>query len=521
MESTGTPTDHPVTQAEIDRLREAVLVTRPTLREIIEKRGHKTLYEYAREYSDVNLNPAITERQGECISTIRRHVTEQLGPIVGDGVAKQLEKYYFVSTADHHGPICHSFFLNSNLVTSITCLEQQDPVLKYVIAFSCANVSFSNHTYPRGLLFNTYVNGKIQTQQLGFFPNSSSVRQARVFNYRAYTRDDVDKVKRRLQELVAEGSVTEAIADRVETLLQNIYLREDILACTTYSEQITKSNYHLWNAMFDAIEKKGPHLLYIELEAIVMQLLLDHHMKKSTTLHRILFDSAYGNAFVRIFNNIEGGFSVENGWGTYLFWGLPKDAKYPKKMRKVGQTLVSDDGSYTVPLTPEGIGQALRQKEVFPSTQLSLLVLSLYYGMKCLGGFCQVNYLTYMKEVYKNMLQELGDTESALACERVQTKELGEDLTIAFLGGPHGSRALATSLDVILYGTPETWQTLVDETREIRLAEALNPMMPDFYPVMYKEVDRDPVLSKIKAEDIMKATGLDQKVRICATIPET
>lgn len=497
-------------------LRDAVLLKRPVLKEIMEKRGHKTLFQYAGEYIDVNLNDHVRARQAECVGTFRNEVASRLGDEIANEASEQLARYYFVSTADHHGPLCHPFFLNSHLVSSITCSDQDQKNWKYIIALSCANVSFANSSFPRGLLFHGRGEaGAGKIQQVGFFPNSSAVRQARVFGYRGYNRDDANKVLSRLDELKNSGELASEHHTKLKEIVNDIYLRPDILATESYSDQITKTNFLLWRRLFQALGSPGRDLLYIELESMVTNLLLDHHINKNTTLHRILFKSEYRESFLRHFDNIEGGFSLLKGWGTYLFWALPPGSKYCKRVHHDNGYLVTDDGSYRLEMTPENIAAALVAKEIFPSTQLSLLVLSLYYGLKCLGGFCQVNYLTYMKDAYTAMLTEQGDLESIAACESVQTKELGEDLCIAFLGSPNGAQELATTLDLILYGNPESWNYLLSQVKQINLTEALMPMMPEFHRIMYLETERDQLLSSITPDHVMEHLGLKEKIKPC------
>jgi len=116
------------------------------------------------------------------------------------------------------------------------------------------------------------------------------------------------------------------------------------------------------------------------------------------------------------------------------------------------------------------------------------------------------------------LLVDLGEADEAKALEKVQTKELGEDLTIAFL--EHGERkiALATGLDLVIYGKPDAWKILKNQARNITIAEALDPMMPEFYRVMYGTKERDEQLMAITAEQILKHTGLSQKIEACAIL---
>lgn len=517
--SAGTDVTKNSLSERFNGLREAVLQKRPVLRDILEKRGSKNIFDYALDFLDVNTNATVEKRQDEFISVFSHVAREKLGNDVACSVAEQLKKYYFVSTADHHGPICHPYFINSNLVSSIMCSEKCDSALKDVIVLSCANVSLANSTFPRGILFNSYAQGKMVTRQLGFFPNNSSVRYSRVYHQRPYTLSDVERMRKQLKDWQLSGEIKVEEAAGVERILETVYMHEEVLSCQSYSDQITKTNLLLWRKVLNHNHVgNAPDLLYIELEAVVISLLIKHHLFSNTAIHRILFEPACQEEFTVYFEGIEGGFSNQNGWGTWLFWALPHGEKYCKRLVRRGQVLVSEDGTYAVQLTPESLKEAFERKEIFPSTQLSLIVLALYYGLKCLGGFCQVNYLTVMKEKYLQMMTNWGDRESIEACVRLQTKELGEDLTIAFLGGAHGELSLATSLDLILYGNEATWPCLVSETRKITFDEALSTMMPEFYRVMYPEIKRDSDLVSITAGDIARLIGLDKKIKACAYI---
>ena len=126
----------PADDDPLNQLLEAVLSKRPILRELMQKHGQKTLAEYASLYIDVNLNPPIKQRQDELISTIRDDVSTRMGEKIGQGVARQLEKYYFVSTSDHHGPIVDTSFSNANLLAGVSHAAHEDPDLEYIIALA-------------------------------------------------------------------------------------------------------------------------------------------------------------------------------------------------------------------------------------------------------------------------------------------------------------------------------------------------------------------------------------------------
>ena len=129
-----------------------------------------------------------------------------------------------------------------------------------------------------------------------------------------------------------------------------------------------------------------------------------------------------------------------------------------------------------------------------------------------------MNYLTHMKNAYIKMQVDLGNYRSIEVCARAQTKEMGGDYTIAFLGGPNGEMVPATGMDLILYGNKDTFKILTEESKQITLEEGVNPLMPEFYRIVYPESERDPELLGITAEDITRLTGLDQKIKACAEI---
>lgn len=509
-------TNDKVLKENFDKLKEKVLVKRPVLAEILRKRGDKNLFEYASYYLDVNLNDPIRKRQGQFIDTFKSLIEKRLGSEIAEKAAKQMEKYYFVSTTDHHGPITHPFFINSNLVTAMTYMESGDPLLSTLIVLSCANVSLNNSTYPRGVLYTSFAKGKAETQRINFFP--ASLRLCSVYGLRPYNKEEFERARKSVTEKVKLGEVKQEEADKVLEILDEVYGSEDVLNCKSYSEQITKSNEMLWQKFFEKSGVKLPHLIYFDQEEVAAELLIKHHVMEHTIITHFLFDPTYDELLMKYFDGLEGGFNTAKKAGTYLFWALPKDSKYRIQLWKEGNFLVSEDGTYKLELTPENLKRALEEKEILPSMLLTFIVISFYYGVKCLGGFCQVNYLTAMKNAYIKLHADRENYRSIELCSRVQTKELCEDLTVAFMEGPDRDISMATGLDLILYGDKNTWETLKQESRRITLNEAIGPMMPDFYRVMYPDTEREADLMSLNDKDITRVTGLDKKIEPFAKI---
>jgi hypothetical protein len=198
---------------------------------------------------------------------------------------------------------------------------------------------------------------------------------------------------------------------------------------------------------------------------------------------------------------------------------LPEGKKYREQLWKEGNFLVTEDKKYRVELTPEALKKAIEAREIIPSTMLNYITLSFYYGLKCLGGFSQVNYLTFMKNAYIKMQADRGNYRSIEVCARAQTKELVGDVNAAFLRTPRGELLPATGIDLILYGHKDSWSSFIKQSKTITVEEALNPMMPELYKIIYSEGERDSELLALTAEDITRHTQLREKIEACIAFP--
>jgi len=497
------------------QLKEQVLVKRPILRSIIEKKGNKPLLEYAKEYVDVNLSPTIPHRQRELFWIMQEVIEERFGKDVAASVLKQLERYYFVSTADHTGPVTHPFFVNSNLLTAASQMEHSDPVLQNIVVLSCANISVDNHTLPRGLLYHT-AQKEAPMRRTCFY--SSNTRPPAVYTLPAYQPAQIEKIYKTLESDRAKGDILDAEYEKIRALFEEIYDKPELFACGSYTEQISRTNFQLWKKFFAASNVTLPNLIYLELEDIVVRLITNYHLYHDTIINHVLFDPKYEPYINDYFEGIFGSFSRAEAEGTYLFWALPPGSRYNMQLWRKGNYLVSQDESYKIELNPEVIRDAMARKELIPSLLLDFMVVSFYYGLKCLGGFNQVNYLTLMKNAYIKMNVDLGNYRSVEICARAQTKEMCDGPTVAFLGHDKDKMTLATGLDLILHGNKDSWSTYVDVCKKTTVGEALNPLMPEIYRISYDKAEWREDLLSITEKDINQLTGLDHKIVPCVTI---
>lgn len=503
----------------MEKIKTAIWEKRPILGEIMQKHGGKILSQYSEDFMDVNPAPGLDHRKPELISMVEELVTGRLGPEVGKGVARQLTKLPLVSTADHHSINQHPFFLNAEIISGIPLYEHPDPEINYMIAFSFASVSVNNLSgFARGLLFNGGINGSSNLIKLPIL--ADKYKMSVVYGCKPYTREDLTKAENEIQKKERAGLLAAGKSEKILATMEELLGSEDVLHASNFCSQLTRINYRYWPKLFHdpkghtgVQSHKVPDLIYLDIETLVTQTLLRHHLSKSgSLLHRVLFDPALRPLLLKHFEGIPGAFSASGDWGTFLFWGFDEKGHRVRLLLKEGR-LVSRDGVVDIELTPDAIGEALRSKKMLPSMLMSYLVVSLYYGMKCLGGFCQVHDLTLCKEAWRKLLLEIGETSEAEAVIPVQTKELGGDgLVLAYLKTATGGAVPANGFDMILDEGDTSFDHYVALSKRVTLSEMMAPMLPEMYTVLYSEQQRDLELLSITPEQIFEATGLRSKL---------
>lgn len=509
-------------QILLQEIQQAIWDRRPILGEIMKKKGGKILHTYARDFLDVNPAPMLDARQDELVVVAEELLRARLGAEVARGAAEQLQKLPLVSTADHHGPIDHPFWVNANIISALPIVERQDALMRYLVVFSFASVSVNNASaYPRGILFHGGVKGVGKSLRLPILPDK--VKMGVVYGMRPYTREELQKAEQQLAVKVAAGEVDEDRSREIVQLLEKYFAMPEVLAAPDLASQISIINYHLWPKLFrpaagqtDATNGvRIPDLIYLEIETLVTQLILRRHLDDArSSLYEAMFGRGRDGLVHQLFNNLAGGFSLEKDWGTYLFWALDdKNHRVQLKLDPDGKLLASPERTIVVPLTPAGIREALEKKQIFPSMLLAYLTIALYYGMKCLGGFCQVHDLTVIKEAWAKFLESTGRAEEAQSLATVQTKELGGDgMVLSYVKTAGGGVDPATGIDLALGDVDSRYDNYLQFSKTISLAEMMYPMLPEMYSVLYSIHQRDPRLTTLTPAQIMQYIGLEKKV---------
>ena len=440
-------------------MRQVVWSHKPYLKLLVREKGSFSIFDYFQATSEQRLAHN-QERQKDCLAVIEAEATAWLGADVARQAVEALRYNYFVSTTDHHEPLSHPFFLGNNLVQSFV---EHEAGRNTMVVLACAGVSLNNSSFPRGLFFH---DEELTTRRLPFF--SLKHRRSPVFAMPAYKGEAIE----RLQRTCAPSS---ALRD-----ILNMYRQPEVLTLPSYSAQISRTNHVLWKRIPG---QEHTNLVYLSLEDIASRLIVQHHLWGGSLIQHLLFGPTFHAAFSQHFVDIPGMFSKNHKSGTFLFWGIKNGERV--MLVHDGAQLRSIDGTYTIALTPDAVGEALVKRTLMPSYGLALLIISFYYGITCGGGFSQINYLTYMKEAYLRLLHDVGagDEEHA-AVDAVDTQVFRGEFVIVSLGAQRGQPVPATALDCILYAHKDSAEVFERMAREMSLADAVDSMMHEFYKIV-------------------------------------
>lgn len=503
----------PPTLREVENLIEAIFEKRPIFGAIMKKHGEKNLYEYSKDFLDVNNHQLLKKRRPLCTKIVKKELAKRLPKKIVKGVETQLLKKPLVSTTDHHAIIDHPFWLNANIITSLPYEQTHDETLKYLVVFSFASVSNNNASgFPRGILFHGGDRGEGPLIRLPILPDKWKMRT--VYGTPPYTKDDLKRTAFLLDKKQKEGLISSNRAEQIHRLLFEIIGKSSILDSEDLCSQITKVNYEIWPLCF--APNGMPDLIYLEAETITREIYLqDIFQKPSCMLAKMLFEKDMRALVMKHFADLPGTFSEKDDYGTYFFWALDeKGHRLRLLLNHEKSQLFSREKDIIIPLTLESIAEALRSKKIYPSMMAVYLTLSLHFGMKCLGGFAQVHDLTKMKEALLHLLVDLGRFREIHAVSRIQTKELsGDGLVLAYVKNEQDQLIPATGIDLILSETKLSSRDYQWMAKQVTLREMITPLLPEIYTVLYPSYERKNEYQNLTPEVIMDITGLQEKLQ--------
>jgi hypothetical protein len=500
-------------EKNIDVIAKKVFARAPVLQETVDLHGAKTLFLYTNELQSVVLAERYVHRRTELVEVIKNRTAEVLGIASAEEIEKTLKMAYSVSTADHHGPICHPFFLNGNILSALPAMQTPEQRSKSIAVLACANVSLNNSSFPRGILFHS-ANG--QMEQVPIVSAQYGMRP--VLAHPGYDMEDLLRACRIVQAKIKCRAIDKTTGEKLISVLDQVYGQAIALGAKDYCAQISITNADLWRKFFSSSSVQVPELICLAQEQLVGDLLAKHLLEKKTFVYELFGTIDGWEQVKKYFDGKEGAFNTAARKGTFLFWAITGAEKKRQQVWYQRQRLETVDGSLSVECTVEALVAKMQTGELVPSMLVTFIVLSFYYGLVCRGGFFQPSYLTSLKEAYVTMLNDLGMVEEAAAVQSVETKQMGADMALSFARNKSGKLVQAAGLDLFLYGTNSTAQALLQTSKQLLVKEAIYVMMPLFYGILYSPSEQDSELRQVAESDVMELYRLEEKIKPCVEI---
>lgn len=373
----------------------------------------------------------------------------------------ELGKYFFASTADHGGPLCHPFFSNAFFARAeVTKMRGAELVL----TLPCSGVSLDNSSFPRGLFFHD------ENLDLVRLPiKSLAERHDSVFATSPYTHDDV----RRIQDKIPTLHLSPKRKQLLGKIISSVFDRESVYARATYDEQMVQVNWALPKYI-----QGYEHVEHISLSQEMLVRELVQLEPDTSPIAELLYNKEVQDAYVKIFDGIQGAHDGTKERGTHLLWGLQSDGV--RKQLTIGKDgWYTNDGELFLSRDKESVCRAFEEYRVYPSMSLCFITLSFVHGMTTGGGFSQINYLGDMQKAYKELAQRFN-----WHCEKFPETNIFTGEYVGHVLEKGNKKVPATLLDVILYQTNTTkflWENSLTSTP---LLESILAMMPEYYKIV-------------------------------------
>jgi hypothetical protein len=450
------------------------------------------LVDYVRNFFQYHLAPVFQKRLTEFLRITGAEVETILSSEIRGAFEAQIRKSSVILTGDHHGFLCHPVLVNGDLLFALSHQHGIVPVLAF------GNVPLNNATYPRGLLL-TEMRETRKPVRLPFFPDKSKHRL--VYATRSFDKKALDRGQDRVQS--QDWSVV-ALQKRLFLIevLQEMQKIPELFSQEWLSQQTTLINAFLWKKFFT---NPRTQLVSLQVEDIVRKWLEKNLQDHDLPVVSLLLDTSWRQAAASLFDGIPGAWNAQTGQGTRYFWGIDQKGCQLPLMERNGVLIGKN---LHIELSQKALTDALAARKILPSMLISFSVLAFHFGLKCYGGFMQVDYLSRMKQAWIQLLNLKSCHTEAEATATVPTANYATGLTVSFVKRSEGIIP-AGSFDIIETGglSPEYLQKIGQKT----VSDINCPGLPYIYKIIYG-ADADLELSQVTTREILDETGLTDLV---------
>ncbi len=378
-------------------------------------------------------NPQSQAGQEKVSSALLAAARAMTAPVLGDAAAEALVRRLAgnpsILASNYHAIECFPemvqaihFFALGDLASEPSQAHGPGSV---VPVLSCSSVSLQSQTYPRGLMLSRRDAEDAGHVRLPLFP--SSLQDVMVSRAPALTETQL-RAMRALWFRKGRPPLLDWERRAVDAIMDGHVLRPDVLNLPTFGEQAIRVNASLCAERYS--QARHVRVIYLEMEALVAELIGRDMEDEGSVMHRILFDPQVRNAVLDTLAGVRGCWRTEaiNGLalgrtgraGTIFFWMADeKGRRCPLRLCGTprGETGLGF-GDTCIPLRPAALRGALAAGTIVPSLFTSYMSLTLDHGLRCFGGIFLADYLPTMIRGVASAMERAGSPLSVPPAEQ-------------------------------------------------------------------------------------------------------
>lgn len=344
-------------------------------------------------------------------------------PVLGDAAAEALVRRLAacpsILASNYHGVECFPemvqaihFFALGDLTSGSVDAHGSGPV---VPVLSCSSVSLQSQTYPRGLMLSRRDAEDAGCMRLPLFP--SALQDVMASRAPALTEKQLRTMHAQWLRKDRPPLLNwERLA--VDDILNRHILRPDVLDLPSFGAQVTRVNASLCAERYSQCQHAS--VIYLEMEALVAELLGRDLEDEGSVMHRILFDPQVRALILGTLAGVRGCWRTEaiNGLalgrtgraGTIFFWMADKKGRRcPLRLCATASGEAGlGFGDTCIPLRPAALRGALAAGTIVPSLFTSYMSLTLDHGLRCFGGIFLAEYLPTMIRGVASAMERAG-----------------------------------------------------------------------------------------------------------------
>lgn len=345
-------------------------------------------------------SPIHKERQKGYLQEIKNEVA-RLFP-TGE-VKVNFDEELILDTSDHHNILNFPATIGSHLMTRFDTLFAREKYGDFFV-LDTSNVPFTEVLHKRGVEFSG--------RHINLFPKTD--RSKLTSHYPLFK---FDLVKSAMNSGHQFSSKEYIFLKNLNEKINNI----DLSNCRDFSDQIVKVNLVMWQEFFSENDQtKVRKCLTLDHNRFLIRFIKKFLLEqKENFIWQALFNESFRVLVMKEFSGIYGAWDYEKkGTGTHFFWGITPKKQMTALFLKDNFLHDRSNCLPSIPMTPEGIVEALEKNQIVPSIFTKFGLVAFYLGTQVMGGPGQSEYVPKLKEAWLRVLQQ-ADTQEVELVRRV------------------------------------------------------------------------------------------------------